>query len=187
MKRETVDKMVSLYQEIKNLKLVGKEMDIPWQTVYWWLKKEGVSVSGNKSLYGGTKDQIGLIGERLFRKSFPDAEDQNDKSYQPLFDFMLRGLKIDIKTSFPRDSKARGSKVLYRWGFNTKRQQSADYIICYCMSGDFENYELAKILLIPNEFINNIQTVSVSCQGFSKWLEFEITEDELKSFMDSLI
>lgn len=30
MERGTIDKMVSLYQEIKNLKLVGKEMNIPW-------------------------------------------------------------------------------------------------------------------------------------------------------------
>lgn len=186
MERETVDKMVSLYQEIKNLKLVGKEMDIPWQTVYWWLKKEGVSVSGNKSAYGGVKDQIGLIGERMFRKTFPEAEDQNEKSFQPEFDFFIKDLKLDVKTSFPRDMKSRGTKVLYRWGFNTRRQQNADYIICYCMDGDFEDYTLNCILLIPNEFIVGMQTVSVSCKGRSKWLDFVITEDELKQFIDQL-
>ena len=39
MERETVNKMVSLYQELKHLKLVGEELQIPWQTVYLWLKK----------------------------------------------------------------------------------------------------------------------------------------------------
>lgn len=186
MEREVVDKMISLYQEVKNLKLVGQEMSIPWQTVYWWLKKEGVSVSGNKSAYGGIKDQIGLIGERLFRKLFPKAEDQNERFFQPEFDFLLGGLKLDVKTSFPRDSKARSNTVIYRWGFNTRRQQNADYIICYCMDGELEDYRVSHILLIPNEFIVGMQTISVSCKGKSKWLDFSVTENELKEFINSL-
>lgn len=127
-----------------------------------------------------------MIGERMFRKTFPEAEDQNEKSFQPEFDFFLKDLKLDVKTSFPRDMKSRGTKVLYRWGFNTRRQQNADYIVCYCMDGDFEDYTLNCILLIPNEFIVGMQTVSVSCKGRSKWLDFVITEDELKQFIDQL-
>lgn len=189
MERETVDEMVSLYQELKNLKLVGEEMNIPWQTVYWWLKKEGVSVSGNKSLYGGFKDQIGLIGERLFRKAFPEAEDQNDKSFQPQFDFFLDGLKLDVKTSFPRDMKCRNSStVKYRWGFNTRRQQEADFIVGYCMSGNLEDWKLEHIMLIPNEFLQDIQTISISCdqRTRSKWMDFKVEENELIEFLNSI-
>lgn len=183
MEREIVDKMISLYSSIKNLKIVAKELDIPWQTVYWHLKKEGVSVTGNKSVYGCIKDRIAVIGEGMFRKSFPMAEDQNELSYQPEFDFVLNDLKIDIKTSFPRDMKSRGKTQLFRWGFNTRRQQSADYIVCYCLQGTIDEYVLEHILLLPKEFIEGMQTVSVSCKGRSKWLDFKVTEDELIDFL----
>lgn len=185
MEREVVDKMISLYSEYHNLKLVGHEMDIPWQTVYWWLKKEGVSVRGNKSKYGGLKDQIGLIGERVFKQTFPEAEDQNVLQFQAKYDFLLKGLKIDVKTSFPRDMKSKGANVLYRWGFHTKTQRDADFIVGYCYDGDLENYELKKIFLIPNEFVKDIQTVSIPCKGRSKWYEFEITHEELVEFINS--
>lgn len=187
MEREIVDKIISLYSEDHNLKVVADKMDIPWQTIYWWLKKEGVSVSGNKSKYGGLKDKIGLIGENLFKESFPAAEDQNELSFQPEFDFLLGGLRLDVKTSFPRDMKARTTGVKYRWGFNTRRQQEVDFIICYCLNGDVDSWELQHILLIPNEFLQGIQTISVSCEQRtrSKWMDMKVRNEELVEFLNS--
>lgn len=51
--------------------------------------------------------------------------------------------------------------------------------MCYYYSGtDAENYgDIEKILLIPNEFFKNMQSISVSCYE-SKWYDFEVTEEE---------
>jgi len=54
------------------------------------------------------------------------------------------------------------------------------------MDGSPEDYEVKHILLIPNEFIIGMQTISVSCKGKSKWLDFSVSEAELKEFINSL-
>ena len=188
MEREIVDKMISLYSEDQNLKIVASKLDIPWQTVYWWLKKEGISVTGNKSKYGCLKDRIGVIGENMFKEVFPDAVDQNKLSFQPEFDFLLKDFKLDVKTSFPRDMKCRNSSgVKYRWGFNTRRQQEADFIIGYCLTGNVDDWKLEHIMLIPNEFLQEIQTISISCdqRTRSKWMDFKVEEHELIEFLNS--
>ncbi len=183
MDKLTIEKMKTLYSEHQKLQTVGDILNIPWQTVYWWLKKEGVSVTGNKEKHGGTKDQIALIGEKLFAKINDKAVDQNKLMFQPRFDYLLGDLKLDVKTSFLRDQRSKSGKVNLRWAFNCKKQQEADYLICYCLSGDLNNYVVENILLIPNEFIQDMQTVSVSPKT-SKWLDFEVSEDELRKFFN---
>jgi hypothetical protein len=182
MERSKIEEMKTLYTEHQKLHTVGDIMNIPWQTVYWWLKKEGVSVTGNKSWYGGENNQIALIGEDLFRSVAPNAVNQNDLMFQPKYDYTLGNLKIEIKTAFLRDGKSRSNKVNLRWAFNTKKQQEADYIICYCLSGHISSYNVDRILLIPREFITDIQTVSVSPRK-SKWLDFETTKKDLADFL----
>jgi hypothetical protein len=149
--------------------------------VYWWLKKEGTSIAGNKEKYGGFKDQIAIIGEKLFSKITDKVVDQNKLMFQPKFDYLLNDLKLDVKTSFLRDQCGRNGKVFLRWAFNCRKQQDADYLICYCLSGELENYVVENILLIPNEFIQNLQTISVSPRA-SKWLNFKVSEEELRLF-----
>ena len=184
MERETVNKMVSLYQELKHLKLVGEELQIPWQTVYWWLKKEGVEVTGDKSRYGGIQDQIGLIGERLFREDCPRATDENSNKFQAKYDYTLGEIKIDVKTSFVRQTKGRIEGRIYpRWGFNCRTQQEADFIVCYCLDGEFDDYTVEHTLLIPNEMVRGMQTLSVT-KGGSKWLDYSVSRDELKAFFE---
>ena len=181
MDRLVVEQMKSLYSEHQRLHTVGDILNIPWQTVYWWLKKEGVVVTGNKEKHGGNTDQIALIGERLFAKVSEKAVDQNKLMFQPKFDYLLGELKLDVKTSFLRSQSSRNGKVNLRWSFSCKKQQEADYIICYCLSGELNKFVVENILLIPNEFIQGMQTISVSPRN-SKWLEFKVTEQELKQF-----
>lgn len=182
MERATVEKMKELYAEHQRLHTVGEVLGIPWQTVCWWLKKEGVSVTGNKARYGGNSDKIAVIGENLFGKLGTDAINQNNLQFQSKYDYILGDLKIDIKTGFLRDQKGRGNSKITRWAFCTKVQQKADYLICYCLSGTLDEYRVEYILLIPAEFIGEIQTISVSPRN-SKWLNFTVSEDELKSFL----
>jgi hypothetical protein len=186
MDRATIEQMKVLYSEHQRLHTVGDMMNIPWQTVYWWLKKEGVSVTGNKEKHGGAKDQIAIIGEKLFAKISDKAVDQNKLMFQPRFDYLLDNLKLDVKTSFLRSQCSRGGKINLRWAFNCKKQQEADYLICYCLSGGLENYVVENILLIPNEFIQGLQTISVSPRT-SKWLDFGVSEGELKKFFTEFL
>jgi len=183
MDRSTIEQMKSLYSEHQRLHTVGNLLNLPWQTVYWWLKKEGVSVTGNKEKHGGLKDQIALIGERLFSEVTTKAVDQNKLHFQPKFDYLLGDLKLDVKTSFLRDQCSKTGKVNLRWAFNCRKQQEADYIICYCLSGELGNHSVENILLIPNEFIHNLQTISVSPRK-SKWLDFKVSKEELKEFFN---
>lgn len=48
------DRCIEAYSRLKNLKLVGEEIGMKWQTVYVQLKKAGVKVTGDKARYGGT-------------------------------------------------------------------------------------------------------------------------------------
>lgn len=185
MERDVVEQMKTLYAEHQRLHTVGDMLNIPWQTVYWWLKKEGVSVTGNKEKHGGKCDRIAVIGEKLFELLGTKAVDQNKLYFQPKFDYLLGDFKLDIKTGFLRDCKGRSGKVNLRWMFNTRKQQEADYIICYCLTGDADKYDVGHILLIPNEFLQGMQTISVSPRK-SKWLDFRVSEEELKSFINSL-
>lgn len=177
--------MISLYSELKNLKLVGKEMDIPWQTVYWWLKREGVEVTGDKHRYGGVQDQIGLIGERLFKEDCPLAQDENINKFQARYDYTLGDLKLDVKTSFIRQTKGRiEGKPYPRWGFNCRVQQDADFLICYCLGGGVEDFNVNHVLLLPNEMVKGMQTISVTV-GKSKWLDYEVSREDLRNFFNS--
>ena len=87
------------YEKHKNLKLAAQEIGIGWQTLYYRLRKQGVSVTGDKLKYGSNTDKIAAFGEQEFLKLIPFSEDQNQKKYQSKFDFLVCGQKVDIKTS----------------------------------------------------------------------------------------
>jgi hypothetical protein len=57
-----VDLCVSRYRDLKNCHLVGAELGMPWQTVYWNLKKAGEPVVGDKARYGSETDRLAARG-----------------------------------------------------------------------------------------------------------------------------
>ena len=157
-------------------------MGIPWQTVYWRLKREGVEVVGDKNRYGSATDRVGLIGEKLFGADCPSAVDNNHKKYQPKYDFTVGGYRIDVKTSFLNNTKGRvAGKIYPRWSFNCKVQQNADFLVCYCLDGDSLGFTVEHVLLIPREFVEGKQTISVSLNR-SKWLDFRVDREVLKGY-----
>lgn len=58
-----------------------------------------------------------------------------------------------------------------------------DFICCFCMNDDKTT---KHILLVPSEFFKGLQTVSVSCNGDSKWLDYAVEADELLKFFSDL-
>lgn len=181
MEAQTVEKMISLYSEIKNLKLVGEQMGIPWQTVYWWLKKQGVAVTGDKRVYGSDKDRMAAKYEDLFHTLVPQAVPENDREFQAKYDFTVGGYTVDIKSATRSSMCSRSNHLNYRWAFSTKKNMDADFMVCFCLEGSTKENHVNRILLIPNEFCRDKQTISVSCNT-SKWFEFEVTEQGLVKF-----
>lgn len=181
MKEYEVEKMVSLYSELKSLKLVGEQIGVPWQTVYWWLKKRGINVTGNKRLHGSDKDKMAVKYEDLFHQIVPHSKPQNDLKYQAKFDFVVNGYTVDVKSSTLSSMCSRGGRMNYRWSFSTKKNMEADFMVCFCLNGDINENSVNRILLIPNEFCRDKQTISVSVRQ-SKWHDFEVSERGLVEF-----
>jgi hypothetical protein len=170
------------YAKHKNLKLAADELGISWHTLYSRLKRQGVAVTGDKLRYGSDRDRLSALAEAEFLRLIPAAKNMNAVRFQSKFDFMVNGLKIDVKCSMPRRlSKRYEAKS---WAFSFKKQTlSCDFICCFCMGDD---KQIAKILLVPSEFFKGLSTVSVSVAGGSKWLDYQISPNELSGFFASV-
>lgn len=171
------------YNKHKNLKLAAAELGVPWQTLYSQLRREGVAVTGDKLRYGNDRDRLAALAEAEFKRLIPVAKDMNTVSYQAKYDFDVAGIKVDVKASMPRQlNKKYQAKS---WSFSFKKQSLlCEFICCFCMS---EDRTVERILLIPQEFFEGLQTISVSREGHSKWLEYEVQPEDLNRFFSSLI
>ena len=178
------------YDKYQNLKLAAKELGIAWQNLYVYLREVNHPVTGNKEKYGAPTDKLARYTEKKFKTLVPYAEDHNTEKFQAKMDFTVKGLKVDVKASTKKDGYKNNPRknASFRWAFCVKVQEEcqADFLVCYCFEGfDADNYEgVERILLIPQEFFNNMQSISVSCRK-SKWFDFEVTEDGLKDFFDT--
>ena len=191
MGKISVDTMVKVYDKHKNLKLAAKELGMVWQTLYWNLNKVGHPVTGDKERYGSNTDKMARYFEDLFKGLIPSAENNNQNQFQAKVDFKVGDYFVDIKSSTKKDGYKNNpkKKASFRWAFCVKVQEEvgADFMVCFCTSGyDCEDFgDVEKILLIPKEFYKNKQSISVSCRK-SKWFDFEITEEDLVEFFNSL-
>lgn len=170
------------YRKHKNLKLAANELDMPWQTLYVHLKSYGEPVTGDKLRYGTDRDKLGALAEAKFHELVPFARDNNSHKFQSSYDFDVLGQKVDVKASMPRQlSKNYAAKS---WSFSFKKQTFVcDFMCCFCFD---ENRQVEHVLLIPHEFFNGLQTISVSCSGFSKWLDYSVQGNDLPEFFQSI-
>lgn len=171
-----------VYQKHKNLKIAAEELGVNWHTLYARLKKQGVKFVGDKLRYGSDRDRLGALGEKLFSEIVTFAVDCNKDQFQSKVDFLVNGLKVDVKAGMPRQLNKKFKAL--SWSFSFKRQSLiADFIVCFCLDND---KKIEHILLVPSEFFNGLQTVSVSKNGFSKWLDYKIDEVGLFEFFQSM-
>jgi hypothetical protein len=172
---KSIDEMIESYERHKKLKASADELGMCFQTLYWHLKKAGISCSGDKERYGSAKDRFGAAAELEFQNIVPYAEDQNKKHYQPKIDFLVKGVKFEIKSA-KRQCLGVGAGG-DRWSFSIKKQiEDADFFVLFgfSQSGDVES-----IFLVPAELIATKTTVSVSCNGSSKWHDYVLSREEL--------
>lgn len=177
-----MSKELIAYDKYKNLKIAANEIGISWHTLYSMLKKQGVSVVGDKLRYGSDRDRLSSLAEYEFSKLVPSAKNMNEVKWQHKYDFMVNGKKVDVKCSTPRKlSKKYENKS---WSFSFKKQSLiCDFVCCMCMS---EEKIIQKIVLVPSEFFKGLQTISIAASGNSKWLDYEINGSDLEEFFMSL-
>lgn len=168
------------YRKHLNLKLAVEELGIKWQTLYVRLRNQGIPVTGDKQRYGSDKDRLAARAELEFKKLVPFASDQNQVKFQSKFDYLVGVEKVDIKAA----TLKKGSKKLEakRWSFSVKKQEfCADFIVCFAF-----NENSYRVFLIPGELIRNYKTISISENGNSKWLQYEVSPDEIGEFFTDI-
>lgn len=177
------DLCVSRYRELKNLKLVGAELGMPWQTVYWRLKRAGEPVTGDKARYGSDTDRLAARGERWFQRVLPEAVDQNGSRYQARVDFLVGGRGVDVKTSRPRTTAAKGRR---QWCWSIKKQEAvADFFVCIALTDRSDDAGVYRALVIPGEIARTYQTIRMSHDGetlIGKWADYACSSSELRTF-----
>ncbi len=179
----TNEEIVLSYRKHENLFEVSKALDIPWQTVYWKLKKLGEPVIGNKSRWGSPSDKFASKGEMEFHRLVPFAVDCNKNSFQAKVDFIVNGYSVDIKCSTPKQISSKTSVLSY--AFHIKKQiRTADFWVLFGYSDD--RSKIMNTYLVPRDMINKIQTITISIKGHSKWSAFEVNPDDLCDFFVNL-
>lgn len=176
--------IIESYRRLKNTKLVSAELGVPLSTVYWRLQRSGEPVTGDKAQYGSATDKTGARGERWFKRVIPWAEDQNDVEFQSKVDFLVSGLRVDVKTSRPRLTK----KGLLSWTWSLRKQRDeADYFVCLALTGRGENPGVHKALLLCGEVAQSSSSLHLSHDGIAlrgKWARAARSSDELRQFFE---
>lgn len=175
------DICVVRYRDLQNVKLVGAELGIPWQTVYSRLKRAGEPVTGDKSRYGSETDRLSARAERYFQALVPEAEDQNQKAYQSKVDFIVSGQSVDVKVSRPRLSP----RGVSQWCWSVKKQEAiADYFVCIALGDHSDDPPISRLLLIPGDLSRHYQSIRIShANGWrGKWAEYALTPSELRTY-----
>lgn len=177
-----MEEEIRVYEKHKNLKIAANELGVKWQSLYVRLKKAGVPVVGDKARYGCDKDRLANKAESIFQSLVPNAISQNDIKFQSKVDFMVGDKKIDVKCS--NLNQGLKSSPLKRWAFSVKKQEFiADFLVCFAFIGSVDSY---KLLLIPGELIRKYQSISISENLNSKWLDYQIDPDEINDFFVDL-
>ncbi|AKJ41769.1 hypothetical protein [Pragia fontium] len=178
---------IESYSRHRNLKLVESEIGIPWQTVYWHLKRADIKVTGDKARYGSASDRIAIIGEQRFHQAVPIAINNNNQEYQSTIDFSVGAISIDIKTArIKRNHSGKNNKPASpRWGFCINKQLDiADFFVFYALD---DNDLTHHIFLLPKEVVTTKTTISIPESMDSKWADYKIEESELLPFFKSML
>lgn len=153
----------------------------PWRALPW-LQKSNLLQSSDRLVYGTAHQQYGRQAEIEFSRLVLDAIDCNEniRENNPAYDFVLEGLKIDVKCGMPRGRRG-------EWSFNPERSSykkrdrnrlHADVFVLFAMTGKTftDGY---RLFLFPSAMVLDLTVVSITPDLPSRWWDFEIEPDEL--------
>ena len=171
--------IVEIYKECGDFHESVKRSGLTPLVAHIKLMKSGVLKIQDKIKYASKGDRLGGLAEELFQKLVPDAVDANKywQKNNPIYDFMYKGLTIDVKYS---SYHSRGKKTNY-WNIRTKGKQNITVAFLERKSGD--ELKNPYCLLIPNGFVGTKCDTHVSKSG--EWFQnFRIELDELQKYLD---
>lgn len=175
---------VDAYRRLKSTKAVSAELGVPLATVYWRLRRAGEPVTGDKARYGSETDKIAARGERWFQRVIPWAEDQNRTEFQSKVDFIVSGLRVDVKTSRPRLTKT----GVINWSWSLRKQKdAADYFVCIALSSREPDPGVHTALLVPGAVAAGCGSLRVSHDRIAlrgKWARYGHSSAELRQFFE---
>lgn len=95
-------KIVEIYRECGNFYEAVQKSGLPILVAHKILLTSGLLKIQDKIKYGGRSTRLGGEAEEYFQKLVPEAIDANKywQKNNPVFDFCLNGLYIDVKYSF---------------------------------------------------------------------------------------
>ena len=149
------------------------------------LAKAGLLKIQDKIDYGTDSQRLGGEAEKRFQELFPEAIDANAmwKRNNPVFDFNLWGLTIDVKFSSFRKDK-RYNKRTY-WGFNgqSKRAGKPDFYFVFLENDDELNgMENPYLIIVPSIMVHQKSSVNIT-RSSHYFTDFQVEPNEARKIL----
>lgn len=115
------------------------------------------------------------IAERVLSHVFENVKRMPSRN--PGYDFICgRGYKIDVKSSCRRSFK--GGRIY--WGFQTKKNQVADYFLCLAFDNR-DNLNPEHLWLIPAKDVIERAAISIYEDALYDWSPHEISNKRVQT------
>lgn len=170
--------IVDIYKECGDFHEAVRRSGLPPLIAHIKLMKNGVLRIQDKIKYGTRANALGGKAEELFQKLVPEAVDANKywKKNNPIYDFMYKGLTIDVKYSSIRPHTA-----TICWCARVSGEQ--DITVIFLEKERGTELKDPYILLIPRGFVDVKSTLYISFSG-SWFSEFRVEIEELKDVLE---
>lgn len=169
--------IVDIYMETGNFHEAVRQSGLPTHIAHLKLIKSGCLKIQDKIQYGSRGAKLGGLAEEEFQRLVPDAVDAN-KYFQknnPVYDFYLDGLTIDVKYSSLRNDKS----IKNGWGINVRGKQ--DFIVAFLEKEKGTELDDYFCLCIPMSFVTQKKLSFTKQSAYFK--EFKIEPEELQPIL----
>ena len=174
--------VVELYLETKDFEKAIKESGMTALAAHIRLLSSGVLSIDDKIEYGSYNQMRGAKAEELFKKLVPNSISANDfiRKNNPVFDFMVGNLTIDIKYSSLFTTRNDGE-----WSVkftSHKNQKHADLYVVFLEREKESFLDNPIILVIPGAFITHPhKTIGKKSNILT---QYQVTDDELAGVIE---
>lgn len=178
----TKAQFLSAFNRLNDVAQACTETNVkPWRALPW-LREANLLKGTDRLVYGTAQQKYGREAEIEFGRLVLDAIDCNEniRENNPAYDFVLNGLKVDVKCGMPRGRRG-------QWEFTPERSSEKkrggkkihpDAFVLFAMTGKtFADGYL--LFLFPASLVLGQTMVSITPDKPSRWWDFEIEPDEL--------
>ena len=167
-------KIVEIYMECGDFYESVKKSGLPILVAHKILLTSGLLKIQDKIKYGGRSTRLGGEAEEYFQRLVPNAVDANKywQKNNPVFDFCLDGLYIDVKYSSIR--KRSGKKS---WGFDCN--DGADIVVGFLESEEGTGLKNPYIFVFHKQFLPLKGNLTITEQT-PRFEDFQVKEKDLK-------